>query len=139
MKKLLLGTNVALLLLLFSTNAFAATNFSTVVGNPIKRQVIGPSTTVQSLPIDFTNVQGYAMQINMIDCTTCNTVISFFSSNDGINFVEVTGLTTVIDAVGSVLFNNINAFFKFIRVDYENADPVEDITVEVISTIKVGL
>lgn len=128
-----------LILLLFPLNVFAATTFSTVVGKPLARQLIADSTSVQSLAIDFTNVQGYSIQVNMIDCTTCNVIVRFFSSNDGITFVEVSGLATAIDAVGTTIFNNINAFFKFLKVQVDNDDAVETIEVEVFSTIKVGL
>ena len=140
MKTLLLGTNIALLLLLFGTNTWAATNFSTVIGVPLKRQVIADTTTAQSLRIDFANVQGYSTQINVLDCTACNITIRFFSSVDGETFTEVEGLTTVLDTnPGTTIFNSINAFFKWLRIDVTNDDVVESITVEVLTSIKVGL
>ena len=128
-----------LLCLLIPFNVFAATNFSTVVGTPIARQDVGPSATVSSLRIDFTNVQGYAIQFDVLDCTTCNLVLRFFSSVDGVTFVEITNLATGVSAQGTTVFNNINAFFKWMRIEVDNDDPVETVTVQVFSSMKVGL
>ena len=140
MKKLLLGTNIALLTLLFGTNAYATQTFTTVIGKPLARQVIADTSSAQSLRIDMANVQGYSTQFNVIDCTACNITVRFFSSNDGETFTEVEALTTVLDTnTGTTIFNSINAFFKWLRIEVTNDDLVETITVEVITSIKVGL
>lgn len=128
-----------LLLLLFPIQVFATQSFTTVIGVPIKLQNLLPTDTIESLAIDMANVQAYAIQAN-IDCpAACAGTIRFFSSIDKKTFIEIPPLTTEIIVTGTIIFNNINANFKWLRLEVENDNAIDAFTIEVLTSLKVGL
>ena len=118
---------------------FATQSYTTVLGVPIPKQDLVALATVTSLDIDMANIGRYSVQFNIICPGACAGTITWFSSNDKINFVEITPLTQTIVATDSILFNNINAGFKWLRLEILNQNAIDTFNVEAKSSLKVGI
>ena len=114
----------------------------TFVGRPIIEETITNAQTFQSAIMDFNEAQGYSIQFNL-DCSAgggvCDADIKFYASIDNVNFVEIPELATnVTTTTEPTMFNNVNGYFRWLRVDVTN-NHASSIVVNAYSALKAGL
>ena len=100
--------------------------------NTIFNDTVGASTQSEKLNIE--NSKGYSIQINITNASTLDITTKLQGSNDGLNWSDIPSTSNNITADTTVLINEENQYYEYVRVDIAWVSGSAD--VEIISKKK---
>lgn len=89
------------------------------------------SVNITSIPLALGDLQVFSIHADFTGATLAGT-LQLQASNDGTDFVDITGASQVVASAGSHVFNVVNAAYKFVRLTWAQTGGTGNLTAKAV-------